>query len=71
MNMYFFSDEDRVVSRRSLLLRDFDDGAVELRSFKSLFRLGFDSDFSLYFRLADSSLEEVFALRRTSDLKYN
>jgi hypothetical protein len=65
MNIDFLSGEDLVVSRRSLLLRDFDDGAVELRSFESLFRL----DFSLYFRLDDSSREEIFALRRISELK--
>jgi hypothetical protein len=69
MNVYFLSGEDLVGSRRSLLLRDFDDGAVEFRSFKSLLRLVLDSDFSLYFRLDDSSREEVLALRRTSDLK--
>jgi len=69
MNIDFLSGEDLVVSRRSLLLRDFDDGAVELRSFESLFRLDLVSDLSLYFRLADSSLEEVFALRRISELK--
>jgi hypothetical protein len=72
MNIYFFSGEDLVVSRRSLLLRDFDDDddTVKLRSFESSFRLVLDSDLSLYFRLEDSSLE-VFALRWLSDLKYS
>ncbi len=65
------SGEDLVVSRRSLLLRDFDDGIDEFRSFDSLLRFVFDSDVSLYFRFDDSSLEEVFALRRTSDLKFD
>jgi hypothetical protein len=52
-----------------VLLRDFvvDDAAA--RSFDSLGRLIFDSDFSLYFRLDGSSRGAVVALRRLSDLK--
>jgi hypothetical protein len=68
--IYLFSGEDLVVSRRSLLLRDFDDDTTEVRSFESLLLLVFSSDLSLYFRFDNSSLEEVVAaLRRISDLK--
>ena len=69
MNIYFFSVDDLVVSRRSLLPRDFDDDDT-VRSLESFFRLVLGSDLSLYFRLDDSS-REVFVVRWLSDLKYS